>query len=290
MTDPTTKSCDLLELVNDTLELPTIPEVLSRLNQVIADPDSTTADVAKVISADPAVSANMLRLVNSAYYGLQVRVSAISAAVSIMGFKMTSKVALKAAIFSTFGKSRDAKGGFDPERFWRHSICTGVAARTIGGQSGRFRDLDGEDLYVCGLLHDIGKIILFENAQDRYVSAVDDAAKSGRSQLDAENEAFGFGHTEVGSVLAIKWLLPEDLAIAIRYHHAPDQDPFHQSLSSLIHLADHVAWSSGNPSAQGPRPPQLDVGVYDEVGVEAQQLEELLPQIHEDFASIEMPW
>ena len=116
------------------------------------------------------------------------------------------------------------------------------------------------------------------------------AASTGRPELDVETEHFGFNHADVGSVLAIKWLLPEDLTIAIRYHHDPAQDPFHKSLSSLIHLADHLAWSAGNPSTQGTVPPQLDFDVYERVGVDAVQVEELLPQIREDFQLVQMPW
>ena len=98
MVEATSNSTSILQLVNKTLELPTIPEVLVSLNDVIASDDSTSDDVAEVIAKDPAVSANVLRIVNSAYYGLQVRVSSISLAVSVLGFSMTKKVALASAM------------------------------------------------------------------------------------------------------------------------------------------------------------------------------------------------
>ena len=103
-------------------------------------------------------------------------------------------------------------------------------------------------------------------------------------------EEFGFTHADVGSVLAIKWSLPEDLAIAIRYHHAPHKDPFHRSLSSLIHLADSLAWQAGKPSTIGTAAPQVDRDVFATVGVDQEQLDALLPRIGEDFAASEMPW
>jgi HD-like signal output (HDOD) protein len=135
MNEAATPAKSILDLVNQTVELPTIPEVLVRLNAVMADPDSAVDDVAGVISGDPAISANILRLVNSAYYGLQVRVSSITTAVSIMGFSMTKKVALKAAVFSVFGQTQDRTPHFDPTGFWKHSIFCGVAARIIGSAS-----------------------------------------------------------------------------------------------------------------------------------------------------------
>ncbi|MCA8975450.1 MAG: HDOD domain-containing protein, partial [Planctomycetes bacterium] len=98
------QSTNILSLVNNTIELPTMPEVLIKLNEVMANPDSSADDIAAVVSRDPAVATNLLRIVNSAYYGLQVRVSSVSLAISVMGFNMTKKVALKAAVFSAFGK------------------------------------------------------------------------------------------------------------------------------------------------------------------------------------------
>ena len=143
---------------------------------------------------------------------------------------------------------------------------------------------------MCGLLHDIGKIILLEKQHDRYVAMLAEASRSRRTEIEVELDRFGFTHADVGSVLAIKWFLPEDLTIAIRYHHAPARDPFHQSLSSLIHLADHLAWNAGKPSTLVPSPPGLDVVAYERVGIEPRQAEDLLPQIHEDFLAMGLPF
>ncbi len=291
MTEGVADSSSILKLVNKTLELPTLPEVLIKLNQIIAEPESSADDVAKVISTDPSVSTNILRIVNSAYYGLQVRVSSINLAVSIMGFSMTKKVALKAAVFSMFARRKENKcKQFDPAAFWKHSIFTGVAAKVLGAESKRFRDHHGEDLYICGLLHDIGKIIMLESEEQRYNQVLEQAAQSGRPELDVETEVLGYNHADVGSVLAIKWFLPEDLTIAIRYHHAPRADPFQKSLSSLIHLADRLAWNSSYPSTVDMKTPELDIEVYDRICLDPQTVEGLLPQIYEDFDHTDMPW
>jgi len=283
-------STNILGLVNNTIELPTMPEVLLKLNDVMANPDASAEDVAKVVSRDPAVATNILRIVNSAYYGLQVRVSSVSLAISVMGFNMTKKVALKAAVFSVFGKRREKIQHFDPLGFWRHAIFTGIAARVLGSSSTVFAATHAEDIYIAGLLHDIGKIILMEKAAPKYLAMLRKSVQSKRPEIDVEQEDFGFTHSDVGSVLAIKWFLPEDLAIAIRYHHAPSRDPFHRSLSSLIHLADQLAWRAGNPSTVGTTLAQIDHEVYDQVGLDPARVEELVPQILEDFAASELPW
>jgi HD-like signal output (HDOD) protein len=147
-----------------------------------------------------------------------------------------------------------------------------------------------EDIYIAGLLHDIGKIILMEKAAPRYLAMLRRAVQEQRSETQVESEDFGFTHADVGSVLAIKWSLPEDLAIAIRYHHAPSRDPFHRSLSSLIHLADQLAWRAGSPSTVGTSVAPMDHEVYDCIGLDPTTVEELLPQIQEDFAASDLPW
>jgi HD-like signal output (HDOD) protein len=291
MTKAPAKSTSILALVNRTLELPTIPEVLVRLNDVVSSDESTADDVADVIAKDPAVSANILRIVNSAYYGLQVRVSSVSLAVSILGFSATKRVALKAAVFSRFAREGgNASAHFDPRNFWTHSVYTGVAARVIGHECAAFDAYHGEDLYICGLLHDIGKIILLENLPAEYQRVLAEAARSGRPECVVEREVFGFSHADVGSVLAIKWFLPEDLTIAIRYHHDPSQDPFHRSLSALVHLADHLAWKAGRPSTAGTSAPALRSDVFERVGVETALVADLTTRIESEFAASGLPF
>lgn len=279
----------IVELVNKTLELPTIPAVLVKLGSVLASPKSSAEDVATVIATDPAVATNILRIVNSPYFGLQVRVSSIDLAVSIMGFNMTRKVATKAAVFSVFAKKKDADRVFDFKAFWRHAVFSGVAARVLGRASSQLGRANGEDLYMCGLLHDIGKIILVEKQHDRYVTMLAEASRSGRPETEVELEHFGFTHADVGSVLAIKWFLPEDLTVAIRYHHAPAKDPFHPELSSLIHLADHLAWTAGLPSTRGV-PPVADAEAYERIGLDPARVPELLPQVRADFEASGLPF
>ncbi len=280
----------ILELVNKTVKLPTIPNVLLKLNEVVKDPESSADDVARVISVDPAITTNILRIVNSAYYGLQVRVSSITLAVSIMGFNLTKKVALKAAIFSVFGKKRDPIPEFNPEDFWKHSLFTGVAAKVLASESPNFSSFQPEDLYICGLLHDIGKIILYESSPEIFQKALRLSIKQEIPLFQAEEEIMGFKHSDVGSVLAIKWFLPEDLTIAIRYHHSPVNDPFHKSLSALIHLADWVTWKDGKGSAKGIPEPDLDETVFEKTGIEEERLEGLMETIRQEYSKLELPF
>ena len=291
LTSDKESSPSILDLINKTLELPTIPHVLLKLNEVMDDPEASADDVAQVISLDPAVSTNILRIVNSAYYGLQVRVSSVNLAVSIMGFNMTKKVALKAAVFSVFAKDKDRKfENFDPKDFWQHSIFSGVLARVLGQASPNFSGVHPEDLYICGLLHDLGKIILLENATDQFERILDKAVATNRSCEEVEMEELGYTHADVGSVLAIKWFLPEDLTIAIRYHHAPDRDPFHKALSSLIYLSEQLAIREGKPPYAKAPVAEIDPGLLEAVGLAGEDLDALVAKASEDFLGSGTPW
>ncbi|MCB9918800.1 MAG: HDOD domain-containing protein [Planctomycetes bacterium] len=282
----------ILDLINRTCELPTLPDVLVKLQAVMDDPDSSAEDVAQVIALDPSISTNILRIVNSAYYGLQVRVSSVNLAVSIMGFNMTKKVALKAAIFSAFGdKDRSSKiERFDPSAFWRHSIFTASLARAIGAESSIFQGVHPEDLYICGLLHDIGTIILCDSAPEAYSEILKRSAQEGVPVADLELEQLGYTHGDVGSVLAIKWFLPEDLTIAIRYHETPDNDPFHRALSSLVCLADRLAAGAGRPAVPGLPVHEVVPSLLEILELEEEKLEEIVQRAETDFAENGLPW
>lgn len=281
---------DVIKLVQGTVELPTMPEVLVRLNAVMDQEDASAADIAKVLQTDPAIAANLLRMVNSAYYGLRVRVSSIPLAVSVLGFATTRRLALRAAVFNTFARRRERAQGFDPAGFWRHSVFTGVAARALAAVSSSFADMHPEDAYMAGLLHDIGKILLLEKCTARYVAALRRGAQEGRPDSDAERAEFGFTHAEVGSVLALKWSLPEDLAAAIRYHHAPPHAFAHQSLACLVHVADQLAWRASLPSTVGTRTPAADPAACGAIGLRSEVVEAMLPTLLAEFADAEMPW
>lgn len=281
----------ILDLINRTCELPTLPDVLVKLQSVMDDPESSADDVAQVIALDPAIATNVLRIVNSAYYGLQVRVSSVNLAVSIMGFNMTKKVALKAAVFTAFGKQDlGSIEHFDASAFWRHSIFTAVVARAIGSVSPVFSGVHPEDLYICGLLHDIGTIILCESAPESYAQLLKRSLDSDTPVSELELDQLGYTHGDVGSVLAIKWFLPEDLTIAIRYHETPEADPFHRALSSLVCLADRLAARSGRPAVPGLPTREVSPDLLEVLELHEEQLDDLLARAEDDFAQNGMPW
>lgn len=282
---------NILDLIKKSCQFPALPNVLLELNEALADPDVSVEDLVDVIASDQPVATNVLRIVNSAYYGLQVRISSINLAVSIMGFNMTKNVVLKAAVFSSFARSKSSPiPHFDPEAFWTHSMFVGALARVIGLATLRYGDCRPEDLYTCGLLHDIGMIILHDSVPDTFAAILERSVEGGRPVNEVEEEVLGYTHADVGSLLATKWNLPEDVTVAIRYHESPEQDPFHQTLSSLICLADRVVSLYDRPAVpQAPCRHPADE-LLETVGVRRQVLGELVERAEEDCDAGGLPW
>lgn len=285
-----TTSTSSLALVNGTIEVPVMPKVLIRLDEIIADPTASAEDVARVVSEDPAVSSNILRIVNSAYYGLQVRVSSLSLAISIMGFKMTQKVALQAAVYSAFSERRGRYGHFDPSSFWKQSVYAGVAARTLASLSVVFAEMHPEDVYTAGLLHDIGRIILIESQEGRDLAALQKSARENLVEAESRQEPAGHLHAEIGFAMAAGWSLPAALIETFQYHQAPSGHPFIRPLSALICLASHLAKRTQDTSTSDLDLSPLHCDIYDRVGLSREQVEEALPKIADDFAASELPW
>lgn len=283
---------DLSSFVSSVVELPTMPDVLRRLDDVISYPNASAADVAAVVQTDPAIAANMLRIVNSAHFGLQVRITSINVAVSVMGFSLTKKIALRAAVMSSFGGGPSVQGLLDPRSFWRHSGCVAIAAREIGRRLPAFSSVHIEDLYVAGLLHDLGKVLLMEHSPERYAKVLRRAAAEVVPDAAVEAQDYGFTHAEVGALLADRWQLPQPLTQAIRFHHQPGAAGVDGAQAVLVHAANYAAArlacaSTGSQSGAGQRG-VLEVAALAVIGLTKQRLEELLPELGAEFANADM--
>ena len=285
-----TTSTSTLMLVNSTIDVPAMPKMLIRLDEIIADPKASAEDVARVVCEDSAVSSNILRIVNSAYYGLQVRVSSLSLAISIMGFRMTKKVALQAAVYSVFSERRDRCGEFDASSFWKQSVYVGVAARTLASSSAVFAEMDPEDVFVAGLLHDIGKIILNGSSGAQHLGKLQKSDRANRFEAAKGHDHFGDLHAEIRFAMAARWSLPAVLIDSFKTHQSPSGDSLVEPLSALICLASHLANRAQGTSAFGVALPPLHHSIYDRVGLSHEQVEELLPEITDDFAASALPW
>jgi len=207
---------DPLSLMRSEVKLPSLPQIFIEMRQVINDPSSSASDVAGVISQDPALSAFLLRMVNSAFYSFPSQIDTISRAVAVIGTKQLSTLALGTSVMDMFkGLPTDI---IDLELFWRHSFATGIIASQL---SKMFKQGSPEKCFVAGLLHDIGRPVFMISLPDRAIAATAISRNKKAQMHKAERVVAGFDHAELGGMLLRKWNLPFSLVTAVLYHHSP---------------------------------------------------------------------
>jgi putative nucleotidyltransferase with HDIG domain len=226
------------DLIRRVGELPPMPQVAQRALDLIRDPKSDMADVAKILAMDEAMTSLILRWANSAYYGLKYPVSTVHQAVTYLGYRTLHSLILAASVASFL--ERPAPGyALERGELWRHSIAVAAGARLIAADFGQ---KISEEAYHAGLLCDIGKLaleILLRNTN------TDQPDWQGQSFNELEIAHFGIDHAALGAELARRWRLPGSLVDAIANHHHPSQANEGAILAGAVHLADAVAMSLG---------------------------------------------
>ena len=222
-------------------DIPSLPEVVNHILDVISRPNTPASEIARLIALDPGLTSKVLRMVNSAAYGFQRQISSIQHGIMILGFNTVRGLVLSASILKMF--EGQAEHGLDHKKFWEHSLGTATAARIIG-QKVRVPEFD--DAFSAGMLHDIGKVVLDVHFGQDYRQVIQEAKRQrilahGLPFLATENSVLGVDHTEIGSYLANKWRLPVTMTEVIQYHHAPAQAEHCQPLVHLVALANELA-------------------------------------------------
>lgn len=231
-------SLSLEQLVDHATGMVSLPAVAVRLNEMVDDPGSSAADIGRLISQDPALSMRLLKLANGPLYGLSSEVDTISRAVMVIGTSQIRDLVLATSVSRAFqGVPNDL---MSMEDFWRHSIYCGIAARLIHGDLDQRR---GESIFIAGLLHDIGRLLIFNREPDEAHEAflLGLQREDGSEPLYCEREVLGHDHAQVGGELAARWKLPGKLQACIRYHHEPEAATEHEVEVAIVHIANTVA-------------------------------------------------
>ncbi len=222
------------EIVEKIGTLPPLPDTAMKLIGVVNDPRSTVDDIVETIRYDQAITAEVLRLCNSAYFGLSRRITSLNDAMLCLG---TVKVLqLVMSVHTTNLLAREQNGyGMDPGVLWKHSVAVALAAAQFAGL---LRRANGSLAFTAGLLHDIGKVILNDYVAQEFAVIVRKVKEEGVSFMEAEQQVLGFSHQDIGGQIAERWKLPENMVLSIRHHHLPsDLDP-PNDLVDVVHLAD----------------------------------------------------
>ena len=258
--------------------LPTLPSVASTLVSLTQSPQTSATQVGELISQDQALTGRVLKLVNSAYYGFPKQITTVNHAVVILGFNRVKNIVLAASIFGLKGQRLPQR--FNAPGFWQHSLGAAVAARTAAREFGRG---DPEEAFVCGLLHDVGKLVLAQVAPADYDRCLAGAEERDELILTTEREILGVDHAEVGSWLAEQWRLPPAVVSAVRGHHAPTASRKDRDAAWVTHLGDILARALQIGWAGDRSIPRIDPVLAQETGLSAAGLDRLVARVLDEL-------
>ncbi len=226
----------ILAKIDRLSDIPSLPSILSEASRLLQDPDVTSQQLARLIEKDQSITAKILRLVNSAFYGCQSRISDVNSAVVLMGFNTVRNAIISISVIKAFENIKDMEQ-FKVEDFWRHALAVAITSRHIALQ---FNSRATDENFVAGLLHDIGKVILSQWFRDLFVDSWKLARDTGIPFIQAENALSPLNHAQIGAHLAKKWRLPSDFAEAIRWHHSPHAFKIVKPVPAIVALSDAI--------------------------------------------------
>lgn len=221
--------------------VPRLPDAALRLVRVISDPLSTIGEIVETIRYDQAVTVEVLRLCNSAYFGLTRRVHSLDDAVRLLGTTKVLQLVMAAHVQSTLSRPQDGYG-LRPGALWEHSVGVALASRALAVRL-KLREMGL--CFTAGLLHDVGKVALNEYVRAEYAEIVRRVTNDGLAFPEAERQVLGYTHAELGAHLSELWCLPPAVTRAARHHHEPDALEPPDPLVDIVHLADAMCLSLG---------------------------------------------
>ena len=226
-------------IVSHVHNLPTPPSVFHRINEAINDPDTSAFDVANTISDDPALTAKVLRLTNSAFYGVPRTVTTVKQAIVILGLEVVKPLVTSASVLEMFSH-REKPDAEYLDYFWRHSLAAAIVARIISRENQIPSLPEAAVAFSAGLLHDIGKLIIVSELKEAHLEIKEALERNqALSEYGAEMTVLGFSHAEIGASLCVEWNLPEAICRATAFHHEGTLAGS-DTWIALVHLSNHL--------------------------------------------------
>ncbi len=280
---PYAESMDRMrQLIASIRNLPTLPMVIARLTRLLADPETSVKRVTQLLAEDQALTAKLLKLANSAYYGFAGQVASVSQAVVMLGFGGVRDVALSASVIDLFGSGGEGdelSELFPVGRFWEHSIGVGVACRALAR---KLRWPDPEEIFVAGLLHDIGKLIMLEHTPDELLTVLRACRDDDCTFLEAEAR-HEISHAALGRLLVEQWKLPDRISEPVGFHHSLRPHRASAKVAAVVQFADAFTRGRGVGHSGDAFIPPLQPEVADFIKIDGIDLAAFIEQFDEDM-------
>ncbi len=268
------------ELVQGSVKLASPPMIYQRLMEVINHPRGGAADVANVIREDTALTARLLKVVNSAFFSFPRRIDTVSQAVTVVGTSQVRDLALATSVVTLF---KDVpKDLVEMDGFWRHSLACGVGARVLAGLR---RESNVERFFVAGILHDVGKLIIYLRIPEEAGTILEEARTTHALLHQVERSVIGFDHGQVGEALLDQWNMPLSLREAVHYHHTPGRAGRFPVETAAVHASDVMAHALGLGNGGERFVPPLSPEAWDGLGIDPVLLPPAVEELERQFES-----
>ena len=266
-------------VVNQIQSLPTLPQVVHKVISMVENPGVSSAELAKTISLDASLVSIILKVVNSAFYGLPRKISTLTQATVILGFNTIKNIVLTASVFTAF-EGGGTSNRFDRKKFWEHSISCAVACKVL---SKRIRLGLPEEAFVAGLIHDIGKIVLDQFLHDKFEEVLDVVDAKDISFRLAEKDVLGVDHTQIGEWLCDKWRFPKQVQESVQFHHSPLLAESHKKMVAIVHLGNAISRLEGIGFGGDHQPPEINPKSWEMLSIPEEEIGELIVEIKAEF-------
>ena len=277
-----TKLTDLTRIIKRVEDLPTLPRIVLKITELVNNPKSSARDLAGVITDDQVLTARLLKFVNSSFYGFPQNISTATDAIVLLGFDAIRNLLLTTSMFDLFS-NKNKENELKREKMWDHSLGCAVAAKVIGDY---MRHDDPEELFVSGLLHDIGKIVEMLFLPDDFAGVVSMVENKNILMLAAEDHVLGYTHADVGRLLAERWNLPSKLVTVIACHHQPGLAGRFSQEAAIVHLADILCRAMNIGSGGDNKIPPLDKNAWETIQLKLSAIEPIMQEIENQFRDI----
>lgn len=277
-------STELHVLVSEVTQLASLPDIYYRLEEAINHPHMSLDHVGRIIGSDPNLAGRLLRIANSAFFGYPGRFDDIGRAVTAVGTQQLKDLVLATTVVRLF---KDMPvGRVSMRSFWEHSVACGIVARSIATYR---REANVERLYVAGLLHDVGRLLLFMRRPEIMRDLLSGAETEDRLLYQLEYEALGFDHAAVGGALLQVWHVPESLSEPVSWHHVPEGAQHYPVEASIVHVADIIVHGLRIGGTGEQFVPPLSTEAWNRIGIPDGALPEIIErseQQHQDAVSL----
>ena len=270
------------QVVSNIRNLPTPPIVFNQIQNALSQPNISAGQIAAILSEDPAMSAKVLKLTNSAFYGLAREVESVKQAVVVIGLEAVRNLVLSASVLEMF--TGDTIDPSYQQQYWRHSLATASASRILAKQMKSKAMFDSDSAFSAGLLHDIGKMVIACYLPNEFMQ-ISAKRKEEPTAPDfiIEEQILGYTHAQIGGYLATQWKLPAKLSHAIIFHHRPELCPIDDLSPFIVHVANYIAKKTFYDDSEQYLTGTIDDKVLEKLGFTEYDLDQLAEPLRNEF-------